>query len=158
MRRPWNIAESQVYSLATYFEDRVNMNICTYVSVVSKNPRLYAMAIDYHSHTYSNLLENGKAVLQILSIQNMKVVNSLGKKSGNTFDKQKYLESNELLCTWKSFKVLKNAIAYLEVDVKKSLNIGGDHELFIFDIISSKTNSEKNILTFQELIEQRIIL
>ena len=88
----------------------------------------------------------------------MKVVNSLGKKSGNTFDKQKYLESNELLSTWKSFKVLKNAIAYLEVHIKKSLNIGGDHELFIFDIIGSKTNSEKDILTFQELIRQNIIL
>lgn len=158
MRRPWNITEAQVYSLATYSKDGVNMNICTYVSVVSKNPRLYATAVDYHSQTYSNLLENGKAVLQILSIQNMKVVNSLGKKSGNTFDKQKYLESNELLSTWKSFKVLKNAIAYLEVDVKKSLNIGGDHELFIFDIIGSKTNSEKDILTFQELIRQNIIL
>ena len=92
MRRPWNIAESQVYSLATYIEDRLNMNICTYVSVISKNPRLYAIAIDYHSKTFSNLLDKGRAVLQVLSVLNINMVNYLGKKSGSAYDKQKYLE------------------------------------------------------------------
>jgi flavin reductase (DIM6/NTAB) family NADH-FMN oxidoreductase RutF len=86
------------------------------------------------------------------------MVGYLGKKSGNTFDKQKYLESNNALFTWKNSKVLQNANAYLELNILKSLNIGGDHELFIFKIISSKTNSEKNILTYQELIRQNIIL
>ena len=158
MRRPWNIAEAQVYSLATYSKNGVNMNICTYVSVVSKNPRLYAIAIDYQSRTFSNLLQEGTAILQILSVQNINMVGYLGKKSGNTFDKQKYLESNNALFTWKNFKVLKTANAYLELELRKSLNIGGDHELFIFEIISSKTNSEKDILTFQELIRKSIIL
>lgn len=158
MRRPWNIAESQVYSLATYSEGRANMNICTYVSVVSKNPRLYAIAIDYQSRTYINLLQEGTAVLQILSVHNIKMVGYLGKKSGNAFDKQKYLESNDVLCTWKNYKVLQNANAYLELSIHKRLDVGGDHELFVFGIINSKTNSEKNILTFQELIRQNIIL
>ncbi len=158
MRRPWNIAEAQVYSLATYFEDSVNMNICTYVTVVSKNPRLYAIAIEYHSQTYSNLLNRSRAILQVLSDQNISMVAKLGKKTGKRFDKQKYLKRNEALCTWKNFKVLQNANAYLELSVLERLNIGGDHELFIFEIISSKTNSEKNILTFQELIRKSIIL
>jgi flavin reductase (DIM6/NTAB) family NADH-FMN oxidoreductase RutF len=74
------------------------------------------------------------------------------------FNKQEYLDKNNALFTWKSFKVLRNANAYLELKVIKNLNIGGDHELFIFEIISSKTISEKNILTFQELIRQDIIL
>ena len=134
------------------------MNICTYVSVVSKNPRLYAISIDYHSQTYTNLIKNSRAVLQVLSILNINMINYLGKKSGTAYDKHKYLESNEELCKWRNFMVLQNANAYLELNEIKHFNVGGDHELFIFEIVSSKTNSENNILTFQELIRQGIIL
>ncbi len=62
MTMPWNIAESQVYSFATYFDNRVNMITCTYVSLVSKNPRLYAIAIENQSRTFLNLLQERMAI------------------------------------------------------------------------------------------------
>ncbi len=32
VKRPWNIVNMPVYSLATYVDDQLNMNVCTYVT------------------------------------------------------------------------------------------------------------------------------
>ena len=158
MKRPWNIIDSTVYSLATYQNERVNMNICTYVSVISLKPKIYAIAIDQQTQTYLNLKKGCDIVLQVLNTSNIKLVRSLGKKSGKVFDKNKYLNSSEYLTSWNNFKVINNANAYLELTLKDIYKDFGDHDLFLFDIKKFKTNSEDNILTFQDLIKNKIIL
>ena len=82
MKRPWNRASSNIYSLVTCnLKGKMNMNICTYVSVVNMNPRLYAISIDYNTLTYKNLISHdGNIVLQCLSKKNISTVRSLGKK------------------------------------------------------------------------------
>ena len=46
MRRPWNIINLPIYSLQTVDSNgKLNMNICTYVSVVSMKPKIYSIAI-----------------------------------------------------------------------------------------------------------------
>ncbi len=40
MKRPWNRTNLNIYSLATYNKKEINMNICTYVSVVNMNPKI----------------------------------------------------------------------------------------------------------------------
>ena len=71
MKRPWNIVSPPVYSLLTFDDDgKLNMNICTYVSAVSMQPKMYSIAIDYTSKTYKNLQKSSKVVLQLLSSDN----------------------------------------------------------------------------------------
>ena len=95
---------------------------------------------------------------KVLNISNIKLVRSLGKKSGKAFNKNKYLNSSEYLTSWNNFKVINNANAYLELTLKDIYKDFGDHDLFLFDIKKFKTNSEDNILTFQDLIKNKIIL
>ena len=66
MKRPCNRNNSNIYSLLTHnLKDETNMNICTYVSVVNMNPRLYAVSIDYNTLTYKNLISSsGNVVLK----------------------------------------------------------------------------------------------
>ena len=98
MKRPWNIVSPPVYSLLTFDADgKLNMNICTYVSAVSMKPKMYSIAIDYTSKTYKNLEKSSKVVLQLLSSENLKVIRKLGKVSGRLFDKERYLNSYNLL-------------------------------------------------------------
>ena len=53
MKRPWNRVHTNIYSLLTNNNlNDFNMNICTYVSVVNMNPRMYAISIDYNTKTY----------------------------------------------------------------------------------------------------------
>lgn len=158
MKRPWNIVDVPVYSLATYTDTSVNMNICTYVSAVSMSPKLYMIAIDYHTKSFENLRQKDRAILQLLHSTHAPLVKLLGKKSGQRIDKEKQLDRKDMLTTWDERKVLRNASAYLSLVIKDSTNIGGDHELFYFEVEKSVSKSSENILMFQELIKQGIIL
>ena len=157
MRRPWNIIDCPVYSLATYREGQVNMNICTYVTAVSMQPKLYAVAIDPATKTYENLVHSERAVLQLLHRQQLSLIRTLGKKSGKQYDKQAYLEKKEALKDWRSFSVLKAASAYLLLE-KMSEQVTGDHVLFLFRMQHYRTQSEDGVLLFQDLIEEGLIL
>ena len=159
MKRPWNRTSTNVYSLLTYDEvNDLNMNICTYVSAVNMNPRIYAIAIDYKTKTYKNLMSSSSGiVLQCLSIKNLNSVRILGKKSGHNFDKSKYLLKKKSITHWKSYTILKDTSYLIELINPKKIYDMTDHALFLFKIKSYKNNSN-DILTFSNLIESKIIL
>jgi len=157
MRRPWNIIDCPVYSLATYQEGVLNMNICTYVTAVSMQPKLYNIAIYKGTKTLENLKYSKLSVLQFLNIQHSFLVRPLGKKSGYRFSKATYLKKKNLLTEWQGKQVLSGCNAYLLLE-KLSVTTTGDHELFFFKVLKYKTQSEQDILMFQDLIEQKLIL
>ncbi len=156
MKRPWNIIDTPVYSLATYHDDVVNMNICTYVTAISMHPKLYGVAVYQHTKTLQLLQASSTAVLQILHPDQISLVKPLGKKSGFNFDKALYLQKKGWTDTWNEYMILKGCAAYILLN-KTSSVASGDHEFFIFEAIRYKTVSEE-ILQFQELIKQKIIL
>ena len=157
MRRPWNIIDAPVYSLATYAGGNVNMNICTYVTAISLKPKMYAIAIYHPTKTLQNLTTEDTAILQLLSTSQMNLVKPLGKKTGLQYNKQQFLERKSQLTAWQHCRVLKNASAYILLK-KISRQTTGDHELFCFEVEKYKTLSEDNMLMFQDLVTKGIIL
>jgi flavin reductase (DIM6/NTAB) family NADH-FMN oxidoreductase RutF len=160
MKRPWNIVSPTVYSLLTYdSKKQLNMNICTYVSAISMKPKMYCIAIDYNSLTYQNLINNScEVILQLLGQENSNVVRKLGKSSGFKSNKENYLAKKDLLSSYKDHRVLKNINGLLVLKQKKKIEYLGDHALFIFDVVGFKTFSENPCLSFQDLVNQKIIL
>ncbi|WP_420316316.1 flavin reductase [Ekhidna sp.] len=158
VKRPWNIVDMPVYSMATYDDDQVNMNICTYVTAISMKPKLFMVAIDYSTKTYKNLEQGSNVILQILHQDHSKLVPLLGKTSGTRVSKQEKLVSKGLITNWNGHQVLNGACGFLALEQRGRKNVGGDHELFWFEVVKSKTNSENNILMFQDLIQAGIIL
>ena len=159
MKRPWNRTNSNIYSLLTHnLEGELNMNVCTYVSIVNMNPKLYAISIDYNTLTYQNLLSsNINPVLQCLGENNINIIRSLGKKSGLVFDKINYLKKNHLITGWKNYLVLKDVSFLVELKEPKKIYEMSDHAIFLFSIKSYK-NLKNEFLTFNDLIQQKIIL
>jgi len=134
------------------------MNICTYVSVVNMHPKTYLISIDKSTLTYKNLTNNPVSiVLQALSIKNIKLVKLLGKKSGFTYNKQKYLESRKLTSFWQGNNVLNDCCFLIELQKLKEIHEMNDHCIFTFEIKSFK-NLNNDFLSFQSLIENKIIL
>ncbi|MEQ8302007.1 MAG: flavin reductase [Cyclobacteriaceae bacterium] len=160
MKRPWNIIDVPVYSLATYEEGRVNMNIATYVTPISLKPKQYAVAVYYNTKTYHNLFERGEkiAVLQVLHREQIDLVRSLGKKSGLKFSKLELLERKDRLTEWNGLTVLDGACAYIELMLDGYTDTGGDHRLCWFSVRRFKTIQESGLLTFSKLVEEGIIL
>lgn len=69
-----------IYSLATYSQKGANMNICSYVTAVSRKPKLYVIAIEHGSMTLEYLRDSNECVLQLMRQPQMKLVRTLGKK------------------------------------------------------------------------------
>ena len=159
MKRPWNRINSNIYSLITHnINDEINMNICTYVSVVNMNPRLYAISIHYDTLTYKNLISlKDNLVLQCLGKKNINIIRTLGKKSGLFFDKISYLKKKQLITDWNNFTVLKDVAFLVELKETKKIFEMSDHALFLFSVKSYK-NLKNEILTFNDLIDKKIIL
>ena len=159
MKRPWNRVNSSIYSLLTHnIKYEINMNICTYVSVVNMNPRLYAISIDYNTLTYKNLISSkSNLVLQCLGKKNIEIIRSLGKKSGSVFDKNSYLKNKQLTTAWNKFTVLKDVAFLVELKEPKIIHEMSDHALFLFSVKSYK-NFKNKFLTFNDLIKKKIIL
>tara|TARA_S200000501_G_scaffold97924_1_gene91287 strand:- start:156 stop:632 length:477 start_codon:yes stop_codon:yes gene_type:complete len=158
MRRPWNIINQPVYSLLTKDSlGNINMNICTYVSAISMNPKIYMIAVYYNTKTYENLINSDSAVLQLLSKDNISLVRGLGKKSGMKIDKDKYLRKKRLI-KWKNYNVLDNICGLVELKKNQVIKNHGDHAIVFFDVVSYKTISERGLLTTSDLIDKKIIL
>lgn len=158
MRRPWNVPDVPVYSLATYKGDVANMNICTYVSAISMKPKQYAIAVYKNTFTLDLLKDRASCVLQLLNRSHTKLIPLLGKKSGRTTDKMKMLDRRRCLIQWNGYAVLSKSNAWIELKLIDSFETGGDHTLFYFEALRFKTNSERSVLTFNHLIKSKVIL
>jgi flavin reductase (DIM6/NTAB) family NADH-FMN oxidoreductase RutF len=107
------------------------MNICTYVTAISMEPKIYAIAIYNETKTLENMLRTDRAILQFLHPDQYKLVRNLGQRSGLSFNKYNYLSKNNLLESWNNYDVLKNASARILLE-KIDFTQTGDHVLFTF--------------------------
>jgi flavin reductase (DIM6/NTAB) family NADH-FMN oxidoreductase RutF len=155
MKRPWNIPQLPVYSLATTGEKGLNMNICTYVSAVSMQPKLYAIAVYHHTQTWENLQHTPSAVLQLLSADQFRLVAHLGKKSGKQIDKHHWLHQKNRLTRWKKYLVLPNCSALVALHTQEVIETG-DHSLYIFEV-QQYYSSQLPYLTTGLLSEKKLI-
>jgi flavin reductase (DIM6/NTAB) family NADH-FMN oxidoreductase RutF len=154
-KKPWNIIDVPVYSLATYCREKINMNICTYVTPVSMKPKLYAIGVYDGTQSQKNILESETVILQLLAKTQIQYVKYLGMKSGLKFDKNEWLKKKNRLTVWGQFQVLEGAAAYIELKKLQYLQTG-DHLLCIMEAISQKTN-HADVLTLNDLREKGII-
>ncbi|CAN5370324.1 hypothetical protein BH10BAC4_BH10BAC4_19100 [soil metagenome] len=155
MKRPWNLANIPVYSLATYDGGRVNMNICTYVSAVSMDPKRYMVAVYRNTKSLFNLEQSNTAVLQLLGKEHLALVNVLGKKSGKKYNKEQYLTKKKQLQIWDDKLVLSNCAAWVKLE-KRWAKDAGDHIVFLFEVAAFKTNHD-NLLMLDDLREKKLV-
>jgi len=156
MKKPWNLPDLPVYSLATAGENGFNMNICTYVSAVSMQPKRFMVAVYHGTRSLENMYASEQAVLQLLTTPQVGLVRTLGKKSALRFDKQTWLRKKNVLTEWQSFTVLRDAAAWMLLQ-KLWHQDAGDHVIFLFDVIKHKVNNPDNIMTLHTLRQHKII-
>lgn len=156
--KPWNAADHPVYSLCTQENQKSNMNICTYVTPVSRNPRLFVIGLYHGTKTLQNMANSSFAVLQYLNAPQFNLVKLLGKSSGFDAQKMEKLAKKTNLSLWQGFSVLSDAAALLLLQKQEQLSIAGDHDLFIFKLVKTKTLNLENPLMFSHLKQKGIIL
>jgi flavin reductase (DIM6/NTAB) family NADH-FMN oxidoreductase RutF len=156
MKKPWNLPDLPVYSLATQSALGFNMNICTYVTAVSMKPKRFAVAVYHNTRTLENCLASDTVVLQLLCADQTDVVRLLGKKSALRVDKQAPLVRKQRVMSWAGFTVLREAAAWIKLR-KISHQDAGDHVLFLYDVETYKVNRDEDLMRLRHLRDKKII-
>ncbi len=156
MRKPWNRVSLPVYSVSSQANGSHNMHICTYVSAVSMQPKRYMVALYEGTKTRALVEQNGHFLLQLLHEDQYALVRHLGQQSGHTKDKLSLLRKRGQLDAYDSFYYLKEALAIIECKVIDTME-GGDHKLFLCEVISHRNLRDGKPLTTGWLQEKKII-
>ncbi|QEC68012.1 flavin reductase family protein [Panacibacter ginsenosidivorans] len=160
-KKPWNRVNLPVYSVSsTDGKGFHNMHIITYASQVSMQPKQFICGIYYGTKTLELVQTHKRFVLQLLSKEQYKLVNILGRKSGNDYNKIIYLEKKNLLQPWNGFYILKHALAVIELQAHDLLlpdTTMPDHHLFLCSVIAYKNLNDGQPLTLDELRKHKII-
>ncbi|MFC4261324.1 flavin reductase family protein [Ferruginibacter yonginensis] len=154
-KRPWNRVDLPVYAVSSN-GTKPNMHICTYVSAVSMQPKRIMVALYEGTQTLANVELDKHFVLQLLAPSQYLLVNVLGKQSGKNIDKISRLQKRQLIDEWEGFSILKEALAVMHLQVVNDME-GGDHHLFVCDVIAYKNLNNGNALTTSILNEKGII-
>lgn len=158
MRKIWNRAPSPVWSLSTRDENgKGNMNICTYVSSISMQPKMMMVAVYHHTKTLENLKRTPQALLQLLTADHTDIIHLLGRQSGTAIDKLVRLAKKHELDSYNQLSYMKDCAGYMELQIVEWREVGGDHLLGVAEVVSSKNLREAPILTTDYLKEKGII-
>lgn len=163
-KKPWNRVNLPVYSISTKdLEGNANMHIITYAQAVSMQPKQFICAIYYGTKTLELVEKKPHFVLQILSAEQYRLVDLLGKKSGKNINKIERLQKRNLITEWNGFYILKDALAVMEMKafpLSFQESLGGsqpDHKLFLCNVVAYKNLHDGTPLTTQILGEKKII-
>jgi flavin reductase (DIM6/NTAB) family NADH-FMN oxidoreductase RutF len=162
-KKPWNRVNLPVYSISSHNNlGNHNMHIITYAQAVSMQPKQFICAIYYNTKTLENIQTNPHFVLQLLGEEQYRLVDLLGKKSGNTIDKISRLQKRDLITEWNGFYILKNCLAVMEMQATPLHTTATefakpDHQLWLCTVVNYKNLNEGQPLTLDILREKKVV-
>ena len=126
------------YLFTTRHEDEVNIMVTNWFSQVSFTPQLVAWGLQKTSHSYG-LVEKGRVfAVNIFKKDDEEIVKNFTKSREKNPDKVKnatYTPAPETGCP-----VVEGAAAYLELKVVAILDVGGDHDVVVGEVINAGVN------------------
>ncbi|MCS6975093.1 MAG: flavin reductase family protein [Cyclobacteriaceae bacterium] len=153
-KKPWNRVDQPVYSIASAWNGKANMNICTYAVPVSMKPKLYVVAIYRNTCTLDLVTQSREFVLQLLCEKHYRLVKLFGKTSGRNTDKLSKIKFP--LGSYQSIPYLTDALAIVHLSVLDFIETG-DHISTICRVNAYRNLSIGKPLTIRYLQQKKII-
>ena len=123
------------------------MNICTYVTAVSLEPKLMMVAVYKNTQTLKNVAVGKIILLQLLGEDLAPVVRVCGQMSGKHIDKISRLKKRYELKEEAGLHYLSEAAGFMLLEVEQLLETSGDHYLLVGKVLKAKNLHDKTILT-----------
>jgi len=140
------------YSITSRAGDEVNIMVATWLMQSSFEPRLLTLALQKTSHTHS-LVEQGRVfAVNIFNVDDQEAIKNFTKGREKDPDKVKnasYKPGPETGCP-----ILDSAAAYLECRVQQIIDVGGDHDLVVGEIVGAgerKPGEAEDCLTLLDI-------
>jgi flavin reductase (DIM6/NTAB) family NADH-FMN oxidoreductase RutF len=131
------------YSVTSKFGDEENAMVLNWMTQVSFEPRLIAIAVQKTSFSYQ-LIEKGKVfALNVFNIEDADAIKPITKGRKKNPDKMMnldYTPGPETACP-----ILDDAAAFLECRVRTIQDIGGDHNIVIGEIVGAGEKKQGSV-------------
>lgn len=128
------------YSLTSRHEDDVNAMVFNWFTQASFTPRLVAIGLAKSAYTHSLISQSGVFAVNIFNKEDEEKLTRYSKGRAKRPDKMEdaqYEAGPETGCP-----ILEGAAAYLECKVVDLIDIGGDHDLLVGEVINAGTLKE----------------
>jgi flavin reductase (DIM6/NTAB) family NADH-FMN oxidoreductase RutF len=123
------------YSLTSKHEDDVNAMVFNWFSQVSFTPRLVAIGLAKKSYTYEMINHSGVFAVNIFNKEDQDSLTAFTKARAKNPDKMKNASFTPGPET--GVPILDGAAAYLECKVVQMVNVGGDHDILVGEVINA---------------------
>ena len=123
------------YGITSRHGDEVNAMVANWLTQASFEPRLIALSLQKTSHTYGLIEKGGVFAVNIFNKADQEAIKPFTKSREKNPDKMKdarYTEGPETGCP-----ILEGAAAYLECKVAQVVDVGGDHNIMVGEVVSA---------------------
>jgi flavin reductase (DIM6/NTAB) family NADH-FMN oxidoreductase RutF len=126
------------YSITSRNGDNVNAMVANWLTQVSFEPRLIALGLQKTSHSHSLISEGGMFAVNIFNKADQEDIKPFSKSRKKNPDKMAHASYTEGPET--GAPLLDDAAAYLECKVVQIIDIGGDHDIVVGEVVGAGVN------------------
>lgn len=140
------------YSITSCTSDDANAMVANWVTQASFTPRLIALGLQKTCYTHSLLEEGGSFAVNIFSQEDSEAIMPFTKGRSKNPDKMKDASYTQAPLT--GCPVLDGAAAYVECRVVQIVDVGGDHDIVVGEVLGGDVIKElesTEVLTLPKL-------
>jgi len=141
-----------LYGVTSRNGDEVNAMVITWITQVSFEPRMLAIAVQKTSYSYELIKEGQVFVLNIFNQEDFELIKPITKGRSKKPDKMEGIKYSMDSIT--GAPLLEEAAAYLECKVVNILDVGGDHNIIVGEVVGAsikKPGETKDTLTLTNI-------
>ncbi len=128
------------YGITSRNDDEVNAMVANWVFQVSFTPRKIALALAKNAHSHRLIREGGVFGVNIFAQADSDALMPFTKGRAKKPDKMAEAQYSDGPET--GVPILDGAAAYLEVRVDQFIDIGGDHDLVVGEVVGGGVNKD----------------
>jgi flavin reductase (DIM6/NTAB) family NADH-FMN oxidoreductase RutF len=140
------------YSLTSSVENEVNAMVFNWFMQTSFTPRLVAVGLSKKAHTYDLISKSGVFAVNIFNMEDQETLTQFTKPRAK--DPQKMEDAQYYPGPQTGCPIFDDAAAFLECKVVKMVDIGGDHDILVGEVINAgiqKPGEVEDTLTLPDL-------
>jgi len=131
------------YSVTSRNGDDVNAMVANWITQASFTPRLIAMGLQKKSYSHGVISEGGVFAINIFNQEDQDAMMPFTK--GRAKNPDKMAEADYTPAPKTGCPILEGAAAYLECKVVKMVDVGGDHDILIGEVIGGDVLKEGDV-------------
>lgn len=128
------------YSITSCTSDDANAMVANWVTQASFEPRLIALGLQKTCYTHGLIEKGASFAVNIFSQEDSEAIMPFTKGRSNSPDKMENADYTQAPVT--GCPVLDGAAAYIECRVVKVVDVGGDHDIVVGEVVGGDVIKE----------------